>query len=257
MPQCTHGKGFACTVACLAHSLETESRHAAHSKYVQRTQKDGGVSDLQRDAVVSWLLSLNTHMAFSQQTFFLAVNYLDRFLSQVRVQEKHLQLLAAACFLLASKVQEESEEQPTLGELVKAGAYAFSATDLVRMERIVCDKLKWEFSTVTPLNFVVQYVEVAASHNVIPERKVVAILTSAAKHLEQVCLYDFLRYPPSLQALCALLLAIREQLPRAQADKVMRQILSLLEPVVQWRPESDPFRLCMLDMQYVLGEVRC
>eukprot|EP00124_Ichthyophonus_hoferi_P001655 Ihof_evm3s92 gene=Ihof_evmTU3s92 len=125
MANCKHGKEAACSMDCLAYSLEIESRHAPEPKYVHKTQREGGVDDLERDAAVSWVLVLNTHLGFSQQTFFLAVNYLDRFLSAMRVKNEHLQLLMASCFLLASKVQEETDQQPTLRELVRAGKHTF------------------------------------------------------------------------------------------------------------------------------------
>lgn len=87
--------------------------------------RSGGVSDLQRDEAASWLLSLNAHFKFSDETFFLGVDYLDRFLSQVKVQRRHLQLLVTSCFMIASKLQEEEDEQPTLAELVHVGNQTF------------------------------------------------------------------------------------------------------------------------------------
>jgi len=38
----------------------------------------------------------------------LALNYMDRFLSSKSVRKTHLQILAAACLLLASKLREPS-----------------------------------------------------------------------------------------------------------------------------------------------------
>eukprot|EP00123_Amoebidium_parasiticum_P012207 comp21192_c0_seq2/m.28774 comp21192_c0_seq2/g.28774 ORF comp21192_c0_seq2/g.28774 comp21192_c0_seq2/m.28774 type:complete len:243 (-) comp21192_c0_seq2:137-865(-) len=173
-------------VACVVHSLALEVRHAVSPRYVQRTQRAGGVDDLQRDNVVSWLLALNAHMSFSEQTFFLAVNYLDRFLSAVKVRSGHLQLLMAVCFLLASKVQEESDEQPTLAELVRVSNYAYGVSDLLRMETIVCEKLNWEFSSVTPLNFLHQFVELTQVAGTLSRKKLDHIL-KVNKHAYCVC----------------------------------------------------------------------
>lgn len=38
----------------------------------------------------------------------MAINYMDRFLSSKSVRKTHLQILAAACLLLASKLREPS-----------------------------------------------------------------------------------------------------------------------------------------------------
>lgn len=83
------------------------------------------MSDLQRDEAASWLLKLNAHFKFSEETFFLGIDYMDRFLSQVKVQDRHLRLLVTSCFMLASKLQEEEDAQPTLAELVHAGSQLF------------------------------------------------------------------------------------------------------------------------------------
>ena len=83
------------------------------------------MSDLQRDEAASWLLSLTAHFEFSNETFFLGIDYLDRFLSVVKVKRHHLLLLATTCFMIASKLQEESDDQPTLAELVSVGNHTF------------------------------------------------------------------------------------------------------------------------------------
>lgn len=83
------------------------------------------MNDLQRDEAASWLLSLNAHFEFSNETYFLALDYLDRFLSIVKVKRRHLLLLATSCFMVASKMQEESDDQPTLAELVSVGNQTF------------------------------------------------------------------------------------------------------------------------------------
>lgn len=43
-----------------------------------------------------------------EEVFLLALNYMDRFLATTSVRKTHLQILAAACLLLASKLREPS-----------------------------------------------------------------------------------------------------------------------------------------------------
>jgi len=43
-----------------------------------------------------------------EEVVLLALNYMDRFLSSKSVRKTHLQILAAACLLLASKLREPS-----------------------------------------------------------------------------------------------------------------------------------------------------
>lgn len=43
-----------------------------------------------------------------EEVVLLAITYMDRFLSKKSVRKTHLQILAAACLLLASKLREPS-----------------------------------------------------------------------------------------------------------------------------------------------------
>lgn len=43
-----------------------------------------------------------------EEVFLLALKYMDRFLATTSVRKTHLQILAAACLLLASKLREPS-----------------------------------------------------------------------------------------------------------------------------------------------------
>lgn len=43
-----------------------------------------------------------------EEVFLLALNYMDRYLATTNVRKTHLQALAAACLLMASKLREPS-----------------------------------------------------------------------------------------------------------------------------------------------------
>lgn len=69
---------------------------------------DGSLVESRRDAV-GWILRVNAHYGFSAFTAALAVNYFDRFLLSIRLQNNKpwtTQLTAVACLSLAAKVQE-------------------------------------------------------------------------------------------------------------------------------------------------------
>jgi hypothetical protein len=229
----------------LCRDLRLEERHRACSGYAKKIQHGGGINDLQRDAAVSWLLALVSHMKFPEDTLFLSINLLDRFLSTVKVTSKHLQLVTVACFMLACKVLEEEELQPSFKELIRGANYAFSALDLVRMEKIIGRKLNWELWTVTSWDFLHrfcgQFIEV-------PRDLQIKLLKKGTSILKHTALYDFLRYPPSLQALCAIKIAAKLLVP--EQDFVTLEAL-------QTASSHDP-RLeidCCTDMQFVLSEI--
>lgn len=71
-----------------------------------------------RNEALSWIFTVKHHYAFSALTSLLAVNYFDRFVSNVRFQRDKpwmSQLAAVACLSLAAKVEET--EVPLLLDL--------------------------------------------------------------------------------------------------------------------------------------------
>ncbi len=65
------------------------------------------VTPQMREAVVAWLSDASADFELLRETFLLAVNYMDRYLSRTPVDEPdRLQLLGVACLLLAAKYEE-------------------------------------------------------------------------------------------------------------------------------------------------------
>ncbi|KFO38150.1 Cyclin-G1 [Fukomys damarensis] len=89
-----------------------------------------------RDFEVEDRLSLIQLFGFDTETFPLAVNLLDRFLSKTKVQPKHLGCVGLSCFHLAVKSTEEERHIP-LATVIRIIQHRFTISDLRRMEKIV------------------------------------------------------------------------------------------------------------------------
>ena len=83
---------------------------------------------------------------------------------------------------------------PSAAELVKLSQCGGSAADLLRMERLILDKLQWELQAATPLSFLQLFYQVfadkdprMADHSSLP-----ATLTSNLEVL--LCQFEFTRY---------------------------------------------------------------
>ncbi|KAL0622756.1 Cyclin-G1 [Plecturocebus cupreus] len=127
--------------------LEQESRcqpevcglrliESAHDNVLRMTAR-------QRDFEVEDLLSLTQFFGFNTETFSLAVDLLDRFLSKMKVQPKHLGCVGLSCFYLAFKSTEEEQNVPLATDLIRISQYRFMVSDLMRMEKIVLEKEKY------------------------------------------------------------------------------------------------------------------
>ncbi|KAM9841603.1 cyclin-I isoform 2-T2 [Aulostomus maculatus] len=114
---------------------------------------DTDISPAQRDEAVHWLMVLHSRLQLYPETLVLAVSILDRFLASIKARPKYLRCIAIACFFLAAKTCEEDECVPSLKELAACSSCGCSPSEILRMERIILDKLNWDLHTATPLDF--------------------------------------------------------------------------------------------------------
>ncbi|XP_047448119.1 cyclin-G2-like [Mugil cephalus] len=126
-------------------------------KLMESAENHNGVSAKSRDARVGELWGLTSFFGYSTQTFVQAVNLLDRFLTIMKVQPKHLPCIGVCCLHIAAKmVEEESNVSPT-HELIRISQSKFTVSDLCRMEKIISEKLSVEHKAVTALTFLHLY----------------------------------------------------------------------------------------------------
>ncbi|XP_023146801.2 cyclin-I [Amphiprion ocellaris] len=117
------------------------------------SSQDTDISPAQRDEAVRWLTELHSRLKLYPETLVLAVSILDRFLAPIKARPKYLRCIAIACFFLAAKTCEEDECVPSLRELAASSSCGCSPSEILRMEKIILDKLNWDLHTATALDF--------------------------------------------------------------------------------------------------------
>ena len=65
-------------------------------------RKQADINSSMRAILVDWLVEVAEEYKLKAQTLYLTVNYIDRFLSCMAVQRGKLQLVGAACMLVAA-----------------------------------------------------------------------------------------------------------------------------------------------------------
>uniref|UniRef100_A0A3Q3XJ85 Cyclin-like domain-containing protein n=1 Tax=Mola mola TaxID=94237 RepID=A0A3Q3XJ85_MOLML len=159
-----------------------------------------GVSGKCRDSRVEELWGLTSFFGYSTQTFVQAVSLLDRFLTIMKVQPKHLPCIGVCCLHIAAKmVEEESNVSPT-HELIRISQSKFTVSDLCRMEKIISEKLSVQCEAVTALTFLHLYYSAFASLSAGRE-EIPSIGSLEAQLKACLCRLVFSKAKPSVLAL--------------------------------------------------------
>ncbi|XP_053559389.1 cyclin-I [Bombina bombina] len=183
------------------------------------TNQDAAISPEQRDEVILWLAELKCQFLVYPETLALAISLLDRFLATVKARPKYLRCIAISCFFLAAKTIEEDERIPVLRTLTQDSSCGCSPSEVLRMERIILDKLNWDLHTATPLDFLHIFHAMALTTNPelldrLPEMNPslhVALLTKQL--LQCMASYELLQFKGSMLALAVLSLNMEMLLP--------------------------------------------
>jgi len=142
-------------IAMFSDCLQSEQRNWAPRIYQPlQYQSDGTkVSSEQRDHAVQWMLQLTHRFRWNPESYVLSVSIMDKFLTTVKAHPKYLRCIAITSLYLAAKIHEEDEIVPGTSELVRESRCGCSVREVLRMERVILDKLHWAPATSTALDF--------------------------------------------------------------------------------------------------------
>ena len=104
-----------------------------------------------RSILIDWLVEVVDEFRLCSDTFFLAVNYIDRYLQLKPVSRRELQLLGCTCLWIAAKYEEIYS--PTLDEFVMMSDNSYKKVDLLKMEGDVLNTLDFKLTVSTAKNF--------------------------------------------------------------------------------------------------------
>nr|OQO21112.1 G2/mitotic-specific cyclin-B [Rachicladosporium sp. CCFEE 5018] len=164
-----------------------------------------------RGILVDWLLEVHTRFRLLPETLFLAVNIIDRFLSNKVVQLDRLQLVGVTAMFIASKYEEVLS--PHVQNFKHVADDGFSEAEILSAERFVLGALDYDLSYPNPMNFL-RRISKADNYDI-------QTRTLGKYLLEIGCLdHRFLKYPPSHVAAAAMYLA-RLALDRGEWDATL------------------------------------
>ncbi|PNT21751.1 hypothetical protein POPTR_009G165800v4 [Populus trichocarpa] len=175
-----------------AYYKKSESSGCVSPTYMDR-QSD--INEKMRAILIDWLIKVHYKFELMDETLFLAINLIDRFLERCTVVRKKLQLVGVTAMLLACKYEEVSV--PLVEDFVLISDNAYTRIEVLDMEKLMVNTLQFNMSVPTPYMFMKRFLKAALS-----DKK----LELLSFFIIEVCLveYEMLRFPPSLLAAAAI-----------------------------------------------------
>ena len=107
---------------CTRHMIASEGLYQPSTECIGR-EKQPELKKEMRKTLVSWLVEVCTYFKLSVETWYIAVNIVDRFSDKYPVGIDKYQLLGVTAVLIASKYEEISP--PTVNDLVDISAETY------------------------------------------------------------------------------------------------------------------------------------
>lgn len=151
-----------------------------------------------RGILIDWLIEVHTRFHLLPETLFLAINVIDRFLSEKVVQLDRLQLVGITAMFIAAKYEEVLS--PHVDNFKRIADDGFTDAEILSAERFMLSTLNYDLSYPNPMNFL-RRISKADNYD-IQSRTI-------GKYLTEISLLDhrFMAYRPSHVAAAAMYLA--------------------------------------------------
>ncbi len=180
----------------MAHLRKSETRHRASETYMSH-QTD--INAKMREILIDWLIEVHLKFKLRQETLYLAVNIIDRFLSTRPVQRSKLQLVGCTAMLIAAKYEEIYA--PEVQDFVYVSDSAYTREQIISMESVMLNELKFNVTVPYSMRFTERYVRL--THHSPESKELVNYFTELT--LQD---YKFLRFLPSTIAAAAVSLSL-------------------------------------------------
>lgn len=173
-----------------------EKKYTVRPGYLEGQEITGKM----RAILIDWLCQVHHRFHLLQETLYLTVAIIDRFLQIKTVTRNKLQLVGVTSMLIASKYEEMYA--PEVADFVYITDNAYTKKDILEMEGIILHTLNFSFGKPLCLHFLRRNSKAG---------QVDANKHTLAKYLMELTIveYDMVQYLPSQIAAAALCLSMR------------------------------------------------
>jgi cyclin B len=109
------------------------------------------ITERMRGILIDWLIEVHYKFSFTDETLYMTVSIIDRYLSENQISKKKLQLLGITALFIACK--HEEIDLPKINDFTYITNNAYEKNEVIKMEYDVLKYLKFNLLYPSPIKF--------------------------------------------------------------------------------------------------------
>ena len=122
-----------------------------YSNDIFKNQDSTQINEKHRAVVIEWLSYIVHYFSQSNETLFMSINIMDRYISKKKITLNIYQLVAISSYLIASKYEDTFT--PSIDDLIYISKNIYNHNDITTMEKDILDTLNFDIFSVSSYQF--------------------------------------------------------------------------------------------------------
>lgn len=134
------------------------AREQYHSRNPLMMSRHPNLQPRMRSILLNWLSEVSEVYQLHRETYYLAMDYFDRYLSiQNEINKQQLQLVGITCLFIASKIEEIYP--PKVSDFAYVTDGACTEKQILTKELVILKSLKWNLNSMTVNSWLTVYMQ--------------------------------------------------------------------------------------------------
>ena len=131
--------------------LKEEEREIKPMPDYTYMSRQNEINEKMRSILVDWIIEVHFKFGFTDETLFMTVSIIDRYLSIAQISRTNFQLLGITALMIACK--HEEIDLPKINDFIYITDNAYVKEEVIKMEEMVLSKLNFSFLYPSPIKF--------------------------------------------------------------------------------------------------------
>ena len=122
-----------------------------YSNNIFKLQDSSEINEKHRTVVIEWLSYIIHYFSQSNETLFMCINIMDRYITKKKITLNNYQLVAISSYLIASKYEDTNS--PSIDDLIYISKNIYSHNNIIEMEIDILSTLNFDIFSVSSYQF--------------------------------------------------------------------------------------------------------